>query len=301
MLNKVPDFLYKLLLEQYGEKITNNIIQGYLEKRPVTLRVNTLKTNVDNIKKALNESNIKYKEVIWSKDALIIEDADENKIRELNIYNNGEIYLQSLSSMLPPIILSPKENENILDMAAAPGGKTTQVSALSNGKALITACEKNKVRSERLKYNIEKQGANGICVLVEDARKLNSFLSFDKILLDAPCSGSGTICLNDEKLERYFKEELIERSSKVQFELLKKAVEILKPGHEMIYSTCSILKNENENNLLKILKSGKVEIVPICEEIFRDILVLPVTIEGTICVCPSKLYEGFFIAKLRKK
>ncbi len=301
MLNKVPDFLYKLLLEQYGEKITNNIIQGYLEKRPVTLRVNTLKTNVDNIKKALNESNIKYKEVIWSKDALIIEEADENKIRELNIYNNGEIYLQSLSSMLPPIILSPKENENILDMAAAPGGKTTQVSALSNGKALITACEKNKVRSERLKYNIEKQGANGICVLVEDARKLNSFLSFDKILLDAPCSGSGTICLNDEKLERYFKEELIERSSKVQFELLKKAVEILKPGHEMIYSTCSILKNENENNLLKILKSGKVEIVPISEEIFRDIQVLPVTIEGTICVCPSKLYEGFFIAKLRKK
>lgn len=301
MLNKVPDFLYKLLLEQYGEKITNNIIQGYLEKRPVTLRVNTLKTNVDNIKKALNESNIKYKEVIWSKDALIIEEVDENKIRELNIYNNGEIYLQSLSSMLPPIILSPKENENILDMAAAPGGKTTQVSALSNGKALITACEKNKVRSERLKYNIEKQGANGICVLVEDARKLNSFLSFDKILLDAPCSGSGTICLNDEKLERYFKEELIERSSKVQFELLKKAVEILKPGHEMIYSTCSILKNENENNLLKILKSGKVEIVPISEEIFRDIQVLPVTIEGTICVCPSKLYEGFFISKLRKK
>lgn len=301
MLNKVPDFLYKLLLEQYGEKITNNIIQGYLEKRPVTLRVNTLKTNVDNIKKALNESNIKYKEVIWSKDALIIEEADENKIRELNIYNNGEIYLQSLSSMLPPIILSPKENENILDMAAAPGGKTTQVSALSNGKALITACEKNKVRSERLKYNIEKQGANGICVLVEDARKLNSFLSFDKILLDAPCSGSGTICLNDEKLEKYFKEELIERSSRVQFELLKKAVEILKPGHEMIYSTCSILKNENENNLLKILKSGKVEIVPISEEIFRDIQVLPVTIEGTICVCPCKLYEGFFIAKLRKK
>lgn len=301
MLNKIPDFLYKLLLEQYGEDITKTIIQGYLEKRPVTLRVNTLKTNVDNIKKILNECNIKYKEVIWSKDALIIEEADENKIRNLNIYDNGEIYLQSLSSMLPPIILSPKENENILDMAAAPGGKTTQISALSNGKALITACEKNKVRSERLKYNIVKQGSNGVNILVEDARKLNSFLSFDKILLDAPCSGSGTIYLNDEKLRKYFKEELIERSSKLQYELLKKAVEILKPGHEMIYSTCSILKNENENNLLKILKSGKVEIVPIGEEIFKDIQVLPVTIEGTVCVCPSKLYEGFFIAKLRKK
>lgn len=300
MLNKIPEFLYKLLLEQYGENITKNIIQGYSEKRPVTLRVNTLKTNVDNIKKVLNEFNIKYKEVIWSSNALIIEEADENKIRELKIYDDGEIYLQSLSSMLPPIILSPKENENILDMAAAPGGKTTQISAISNGKALITACEKNKVRSERLKYNIEKQGAKGVSILAQDARKLNSFLSFDKILLDAPCSGSGTIYLNDEKLEKYFNEELVERSSKLQFELLKKAVEILKPGHEMIYSTCSILKNENENNLLKILKSGKVEIVPINEDIFKEIPMLKVNIEGTICVCPSKLYEGFFIAKLRK-
>lgn len=94
---------------------------------------------------------------------------------------------------------------------------------------------------------------------------------------------------------------MIDRSSKVQFELLKKAVEILKPGHEMIYSTCSILKNENENNLLKILKNGKAEIVPISEEIFKEIPMLPVAIKGTICVCPSKLYEGFFIAKLRKK
>lgn len=300
MLNKIPEFLYKLLLEQYGENITKNIIQGYSEKRPVTLRVNTLKTNVDNIKKCLEKSDIKYKEVVWSSEALIIEEADENKIRELKIYNDGEIYLQSLSSMLPPIILSPKENENILDMAAAPGGKTTQISAISNGKALITACEKNKVRSERLKYNIEKQGAKGVSILAQDARKLNSFLSFDKILLDAPCSGSGTIYLNDEKLEKYFNEELVERSSKLQFELLKKAVEILKPGHEMIYSTCSILKNENENNLSKILKSGKVEIVPINEDIFKEIPMLKVTIKGTICVCPSKLYEGFFIAKLRK-
>lgn len=301
MLNKVPNFLYKLLLAQYGENITNNIIKGYLEKRPVTLRVNTLKTNIHNIKKVLDMYNIKYKEVKWYKDALIIEDADENKIRELSIYNNGEIYLQSLSSMLPPIILSPKENENILDMAAAPGGKTTQVSALSKGKALITACEKNKIRSERLRYNIDKQGANGINVLVEDARKLNSFLLFDKILLDAPCSGSGTIYLNNEKLEKYFKEELIERSSSLQFQLLKKAIQILKPGHEMIYSTCSILKQENEDNLSKILRNGEVEIVPISKEIFQDIPMLKVEIEGTICVCPSKLYEGFFIAKLRKK
>ena len=88
----------------------------------------------------------------------------------------------------------------------------------------------------------------------------------------------------------------------IQVELLKKAIEILKPGHEMIYSTCSILKEENEENLAKILKNGKVELVPIDieNEIFKEIPILPVNIKGTVCVCPNELYEGFFIAKIRK-
>ena len=98
-------------------------------------------------------------------------------------------------------------------------------------------------------------------------------------------------------------EELIKRSVKTQFELLKKAITVLKPGHEMIYSTCSILKEENEENISKILKSGKIELVPIDieKEEFNDIPLLPVSINGTVCVCPNELYEGFFIAKLKKK
>ena len=136
---------------------------------------------------------------------------------------------------------------------------------------------------------------------MQDARNLDDYFSFDKILLDAPCSGSGTINLNDEKLEKIFTEDLITRSVKTQFELLKKAISVLKSGHEMIYSTCSILKEENEENISKILKSGKVELVPIDEEIFKGISLLPVSQNGTICVCPNELYEGFFIAKIRRK
>ena len=202
--------------------------------------------------------------------------------------------------MMPVIALEPKQEENILDMAAAPGGKTTQISAETGDRAFITACEKNKIRAERLRYNIEKQGTKKITVLTQDARNLDNYFSFDRILLDAPCSGSGTINLNNERLEKTFTQELVERSVKTQFELLKKAIAVLKSGHEMIYSTCSILKEENEENLLKILKSGKVEIVPINTEQFRNITQLPVTIQGTVCVCPDELYEGFFIAKIRK-
>ena len=300
MINNIPDFLYERLLKQYGEKLTESILNGFSVKRYVTLRVNTLKSNTDKIKEILNSLNIKYKEVEWSREALILEEVDEAEIRKLSIYENGEIYLQSLSSMLPAIVLDPQPNENILDMAAAPGGKTTQMASLSQNKALITACEKNKIRAERLKYNIEKQGANKVNVLIEDARNLDSYFSFDKILLDAPCSGSGTININNEKLGNIFTEELINRSVKTQYELLKKAIRILKSGHEMVYSTCSILEEENENNIEKILKNNNIEIVPIDENLFKEANLLPTKIKGTIIVAPNELYEGFFIAKLRK-
>ena len=160
---------------------------------------------------------------------------------------------------------------------------------------------KNKIRADRLKYNLEKQGTSRVTVMLKDARKLDDFFSFDKILLDAPCSGSGTLNLNEKDIEKVFTKELLERSMRTQKELLKKAVKILKTNGELIYSTCSILKEENEKVVEEILKLGNVERVPIDAEKFKDIPLLPVSIEGTICVCPNELYEGFFVAKLRKK
>ena len=299
MQNNIPEFLNKILLNEYEEKNTNQIINGYSANRPTTFRVNTSKTSVEHIKNKLNEQNIKFKQVTWNETAFIIENIKENEIKELDIYKNGEIYLQSLSSMIPPFVVNPKEGENILDMAAAPGGKTTQMANLSNNKAMITACEKNKIRAERLKYNLEKQGAGRVNVMMEDARRLSDFFSFDKILLDAPCSGSGTININDKNLEKYYTKELVERSIKTQKELLRKAVKIVKSKGEIIYSTCSILKEENEKIVEEILQKSNLEIVPIDESQFKDIPLLPATIPGTICICPNELYEGFFVAKMR--
>lgn len=301
MNKQIPEFLIEKLNNEYGEELSNKIIEGYTKIRPVTLRVNTIKTTLESVKNVLIEKNIDFSEINWSKAVLIINNVREDIIRELELYKNGEIYLQSLSSMLPPIILNPQEKESILDMAAAPGGKTTQIAALTNNNASITACELNKIRAEKLKYNIEKQGATSCYVMVEDSRKLDNFFSFDKILLDAPCSGSGTISFEETDFGKSFTEKLIEKSVKSQKELIKKAIKILKPGCEMVYSTCSILKEENEEIVKQILKQSNVEIVPINIEHFKDLPLLPVTIEGTMCVCPSELYEGFYIAKIRKR
>ena len=301
MQGVIPEFLKEKLLKEYGEDITKKILKGYSKKRPTTFRVNTQKTTVDAIKDKLKSLEINYKEVSWNVNAIILENAKETDIKELELYDNGEIYMQSLSSMIPPIILDPKDKESILDMTAAPGGKTTEMANLSNNKSMITACEKNKIRAERLKYNLEKQGATRVNIMVQDARRLSDFFSFDKILLDAPCSGSGTINLNDINLEKYYTEELVNRSIKTQKELLKKATKIVKSKGEIIYSTCSILKEENEYILKEILEKGNLEIVPIDVEKFSGIKLLKVDIPGTMCICPDELHEGFFVAKMRKK
>lgn len=298
-VSDIPIFLKEILQKQYEDKIIEKIINGYQTNRKTTFRVNTLKSNIIEIENVLKEQKIEYEKVEWSKEVFILKKVSEREIKNLEIYQNGKIYLQSLSSMLPPIILQPQPGKDILDMAAAPGGKTTQIATITNNQANITACEMNKIRAERLKYNIEKQGAN-VYVMTQDARMIDDLFSFDQILLDAPCSGSGTINLQDKKVQENFTTKLIEKSIASQIALLGKAINILKPGREMIYSTCSILSCENEEIISKVLKEKKVQIVPIEFEGQNQLPLLPVKIQGTLCVCPNELYEGFFIAKIKK-
>lgn len=122
----VPEFFEKLLVEQYGKEIEENTICNLIKPKKVTLRVNTIKSNTAEIKTVLEAKDISFKTVNWYKDAFIIENVKEDRIKELEIYKQGKIYLQSLSSMLPPLVLNPKPQENILDMAAAPRRKNNR-------------------------------------------------------------------------------------------------------------------------------------------------------------------------------
>lgn len=299
-MQNITCVLKEKLLKDYSEDMVQIILEGYKKVKYTTLRVNSLKYSNEDLQKELSKHGILYQKVDWYEDAFVILNSDEQKIRSLSIYQEGKIYLQNLSSMLPPLIVEPREKESILDMTAAPGGKTTQMACLSNNLALITAVEKDKIRTERLRFNLQKQGANRVTVLMEDASKLDEFFRFDKVLLDAPCSGSGTINLNTISSYKNFNNGLVLKSIQKQKELLKKAAQIVKEGGEIIYSTCSILKEENEQVILELLSTNCFQIIPIDEQIFRDVPKLPVLIPGVICVCPNEYYEGFFVAKLKK-
>ena len=165
---------------------------------------------------------------------------------------------------------------------------------------MITACEKNAIRAERLKFNIQRQGAGRVSVLVQDARKLDDLFSFDKLLLDAPCSGSGTLAVREGELVSKFSRELVDNSARLQEALLRKALRLLKPGHEMIYSTCSILQKENEDVLRRAVASSGGEVLPLDLTPFGALPLLPSAVPGTLLVAPGPLYEGFFVARIRK-
>lgn len=300
MHESVPSYLAELLCAQYGAEKAEEIAAGFACQRAVTLRANTLKANRETVRVALAAEGIRTQDVPWSADALIIEGAREDAITALPLYERGEIYLQSLSSMIPPLLLGAEAGENILDMAAAPGGKTTQIAALTGNRAMITACEMNKIRADRLRYNVQRQGATRVTVMNIDSRNMDDLFSFDRILLDAPCSGSGTVQLGNPRSKGQFNPGNLQKTTKAQAALLDKALRLLKKGGEMIYSTCSVLEMENEGIVRRALKKGNAEVVPLDLSAFDAVPQLPVTIPGTLCVMPDSLHEGFFVAKIRR-
>ncbi len=301
MLPTIPPLLTERLTAQYGADLTAEIQSGFV-RRPVTLRANPLKSSAEAVRAALNAAGIAFEPVPWYADAFILTDVREDALRALPEYENGGMYLQSLSSMMPALVLAPQKGESILDMAAAPGGKTTQMAALSSNAALITACEKNKIRAERLQFNLERQGATRVSVMCQDARQLSDLFKFDKVLLDAPCTGSGTLLIEEGEPERRMTADWVAKTAATQKSMLKKALALLSRGHEMVYSTCSILRQENEDVLNAVLPGMGAEIVPIAPATLGldGETCLPVAIPGVICVKPTRLHEGFFVAKIRR-
>ena len=291
------DWLMEKLKSYYSKYEIEKILNGWSVNRFTTFRINTLKVNKKDVYDKLISLNYELEEIPWYSNAFLVKNKNEQDLMQLEYFQNGSIYLQSLSSLLPVYFLEPKEKETILDMAAAPGSKTTQMGMETFNTCSITACEKNKIRFERLKFNLQKQGITSCTVLNMDARDLDDEFVFDKVLLDAPCTGTGTLNIKNIMNNKMLEEDSLKKIQKTQIELLRKGLKILKPNHFLIYSTCSILKDENEQVIQEIQKEFDVSIVPIFIE---GLPMLKSDINGVITVAPNEYYEGFFIAKIKK-
>lgn len=304
---KLPSDFVDELYEQYTPITVDKILTGMLGERNTTLRVNTIKYNIQELMKYLREKNIKFERVSWYNDALIIKNANEKEIQKLDIYEKGYIYLQSLSSMIPPLVLNPKPGEKVLDLTAAPGSKTTQMAGMMKNDGYILANELDKIRCERLQYNVKKQGANIVEVINNRGEKVGEEYQeqFDKVLLDAPCSGEGRFLGNNVGTYRNWSKRTVRELAKLQKKLFKSAYTALKPNGMMVYSTCTLNKDENENILQWAIENFNVKLLDINID-FKEKMQgfndgLDGSINKAIRILPSKNMEGFFVAKLKKK
>ena len=297
--HRLPDKFMEELYENYSPIEVDNILIGMNQDRYTTLRVNTLKYDIHSLMNYFKEKNIKFERVPWYKDALIIKNAKEKDIQKLDIYEKGYIYLQSLSSMVPPIVLNPKPSESVLDVAAAPGSKTTQLAAIMDNKGKILANELDKIRFERLKYNIDSQGATMVETINKRGEVLGTIYEeqFDKVLLDTPCSGEGRFIATSAATYRNWSEKTVKDLVKLQKKLIQSAAKALKPRGELVYSTCTINKHENEEIIEYAINELGLKLINIDLEI-KDAIRIK---EKAIKILPSKTMEGLFIAKFVKK
>lgn len=306
-----PLALWETITKLYPEDI-NTIYKGFLSPRMGSFRINTLKEH-SSVFVELAEKNISVQKTSLPH-IYTFSQTDLFTIKGTRAFYEGKIYLQSIASLLPVLAMDFSGATNILDICAAPGGKTTQMAEYTKNRFPIIALEKNQIRFDKLKHNCTLQGANAVLAKKIDAIKYlqdTKNISFSHILLDAPCSSEGRMQFINEKSFGFWNESTNAKNSEIQKLLLSLALQKLSPNGELIYSTCTISPKENEEVLTTVLlQYPEYTIVPIKGiEIpqkrsgiteWHTEKYLPECVHA-IRIIPSSFTEGFFIAKIKRK
>ena len=250
-----PKFYTEYFYNNYGEEFTKKLLKANNEMPLFTIRVNTLKTSKSDLMNNLKELGFEIEETVYDNALNIL---NPKGIIDTKYFDEGHFYVQDLGSILVASFLNPRENSSLLDLCAAPGGKTTHLAELMNNTGEIMACDKSQGKTKLIQENAKRLGVKNIETRVNDARVLNKeFIDkFDYVLVDAPCSGTG---LYRKKPDIKWNKDLedIKSLAEIQLEILDKAKDYVKDGGELLYSTCSLSKIENEDVVNKFLENNK--------------------------------------------
>lgn len=294
VLYSIPKWFCDVLEKQYGNENLKQVITS-LKKIPyLSVRVNKLKYSEEEFEEFLKDKDIqiikKVDTVYYINSGLIINSEE---------FKTGKIIAQDASSYLAAKNLGAMPNELVLDICAAPGGKTAVLAEEMKNSGEVIAIDIHQHKIKLIDTNMKKLGIDIVKAIVIDARNVNKQgRKFDKILVDVPCSGYGVIRKKPEILYSKNREN-IEELAKLQLEILNSAADILKDGGELIYSTCTITAEENTNNIKKFLeerKEFKIEKLYIPENVLGDYDSL-----GGFCInYKEEIMDNFYIIKLKK-
>ncbi|AGR42396.1 16S rRNA (cytosine(967)-C(5))-methyltransferase RsmB [Spiroplasma diminutum] len=259
--NGFPFWLYKKIEKDYSKEDAKQFVLFTNIQSKISLRVNTLKISIEDFENLYLEKYSLIKSELLEGFYL----SDFNIVNE-EIFLKGLVTIQDQTSGLASEILNPKPNSKVLDMCCAPGGKLTHLGQIMNNTGIIVGNELQKNKEKLIQENITRLGVKNISLIFGNALDINEE-DYDFILLDAPCSGYGVIRQKPEiKLKKYSQEE-VEELLEVQSKLLEKAYKCSKVGTEIVYSTCTINKDENEKQIEKFLNNHN-NIKKIYEKIF---------------------------------
>ena len=273
-----------------------------------SLRVNTLKISISELKKRL-EKRWELTQIPWCKGGFWIKHikGERRDIGNLMEHQLGYFHVQESASMIPPLVLSAKPNELILDMCAAPGSKSTQIAIMMKNTGLLIANDYKGMRLKPLGINIQKAGLTNILTTLMDGNRFRGF-NFDRILVDAPCSGTGTIRKSLKTL-RIWNPNMIGRLSMTQKSLIETGFNNLKKGGILVYSTCSMEPEENEEVVSFLLeKYDNATIQEINLNLKRSKPIIEFNnkkyhkdVNKCLRIWPQDNdTEGFFVAKIKK-
>ena len=298
-LFSMPKWIIEELLKEMNMENVEQICKCSNMKPKINIRVNNLKTNKQKLKEELLKRNIDFKNGKLE-DFIIVEKM--KNIESLDLFKKGFFTIQDEMAGLISIVLEPQKGQNILDCCSAPGGKTTYIAELINDKGNIEAWDIHEHRVKLVQENAKRLGITCINTKVQDAIIYNEENKdkYDKILLDVPCLGLGVLKRKPDIKWTRNKED-IEEISKLQMQILDTCSKYLKKGGELVYSTCSILKSENEEIIENFVqKNYDFEIVNLNDK-FKKFNQDKYKSSSYIKLFQDSENDGFFIAKLRKK
>ncbi len=282
----MPEWIVKELLDDgKSEKQVEEICINLNKKPKIIIRRNNLKISKDELEKELEKNKILYNNIEENNEFYMLENI--RNIEKIDMFQKGYFTVQDLSAGMAAYSLNPQKGENILDACSAPGGKTTYLAEIMQNEGYIEAWDIHEKRTNLVKQNAERLGITIITTKQKDATIYDQNLEekFDKILLDVPCMGIGVIKRKpDIKWQK--KPEDISNITKIQEKILQNCSKYLKKGGTLVYSTCSILKKENENIINKFIKENSN---------------FEIKNPEITTILPDELHDGFFITKITKK
>ncbi len=292
----MPGWLIEKWQKEWGAEKAHAVLAAFNEISPLTIRVNTLKQTREDLISLLEKEGIETEIVPYLEEALVIRKGAGQFFGKF--LKSGKAYVQSISSMVPARVLSPKPGDTVLDMCAAPGSKTTQMAEMMGNTGSIDAWDLYPHKISLIKKNAKKEGITIIHAGARDAAKPMAQVNekYDKVLLDAPCSGLGVLGHKVEIRWRRTEASLAEFPP-LQKSLLAAAAPYVKKGGTLVYSTCTLNAEENEQVVEDFLSHH-----PEYEAVDFTLEGLDASEKGMMTIWPDAIHsDGFFVAKLKRK